>query len=395
MNVWEENFLDFTPFLARIARFHSLEFPWTRCPSELATSVLAPDRHIPARAKGNRVRCSTHSPRLKSILLLLVLSLLSSSLRADDQRPASSDTIPVVWTKATPENLDDLKSVQKQVRAVVDKAMRCTVGIRIGPASGSGVLVSEDGYILTAGHVAGEPGRDATVILFDGRQVKAKTLGSNRTVDSGLIKITEEGKWPFMEMGDSVDLRNGQWCIAVGHPGGIRKGRTPVVRLGRILNHNDSIVRTDCTIMGGDSGGPLFDLDGKVIGIHSRIGGALTANIHVPVDTYRDTWQRLSESEVWGYGIGASLAGTAYLGVEFDQESRECRIAEVVAGSAAAKAGIKPGDVVVQFDNHTVGSAEDLIRLVAHKNPGDRVALVVQRDDDAITLRVTLSKRDG
>ena len=124
MNVWEENFLDFTPFLARIARFHSLEFPWTRCPSELATSVLAPDRHIPARAKGNRVRCSTHSPRLKSILLLLVLSLLSSSLRADDQRPASSDTIPVVWTKATPENIDDLKSVQKQVRAVVDKAMQ-------------------------------------------------------------------------------------------------------------------------------------------------------------------------------------------------------------------------------------------------------------------------------
>src|SRR5205807_1727365 len=97
----------------------------------------------------------------------------------------------------------------------------------------------------------------------------------------------------------SADLKKGQWVITVGHPGGFRPDRSPPVRLGRVIESTKSLVRTDCTIVGGDSGGPLFDMTGKVVGIHSRIGAPLSANIHVPVDTYRDTWDRLVKGEVW------------------------------------------------------------------------------------------------
>src|SRR5438067_853762 len=84
---------------------------------------------------------------------------------------------------------------------------------------------------------------------------------------------------------DSKDVKNGDWCVCVGHPGGYKEGRTPVVRVGRVLAHNDNHLQSDCTMVGGDSGGPLFDLDGKVIGINSRIGLTIASNIHVPVDT--------------------------------------------------------------------------------------------------------------
>ena len=93
-------------------------------------------------------------------------------------------------------------------------------------------------------------------------------------------------------------LNSSAWCIAIGHPGGYKLGRTPVVRVGRILDVGKAMIQTDCTLVGGDSGGPLFDMFGRVIGINSRIGPNINYNIHVPVDTYHDTWDKLV---VWGW----------------------------------------------------------------------------------------------
>jgi len=114
-----------------------------------------------------------------------------------------------------------------------------------------------------------------------------------------MMKITTEGKYPFCELGKVSDMKKGTWCIAIGHPGGYKEGRSPVVRVGRILENNSEYVRTDCTLVGGDSGGPLFDMHGRVIGINSRIGQTLTSNMHVPVDTFRDTWGRLAQGDRW------------------------------------------------------------------------------------------------
>jgi len=337
--------------------------------------------------------------KLSRFVFLLLLAGVGAGLTATAQEPAAKptqgDAPPIA--RLVPETVEDLKAIQKQVRAVLDKVIPCTVGIRLGQGQGSGVIVSRDGLVLTAGHVSGAPGRDCTVILHDGRTLKGKTLGQNRSIDSGMIKIVDEGPFPFVEMGKNDTVKPGDWCVAIGHPGGFRPGRTPVVRLGRVLANTKTLVATDCTLVGGDSGGPLFDLNGRVIGIHSRIGPSITANIHVPVDTYHETWDRLVKGESWGGGIGTPPAVTVppFMGVQGDPESKEAKIVDIVPDGPAAKAGLKVNDVVLKFDGQKVGPYSELAALIRKKKPGDVVTLEVQRGSETMSFKVTLGKRES
>ena len=291
--------------------------------------------------------------------------------------------------ETTPGSVTELKAMQDHLQRLSSTMIPATVGVRVGPAQGSGVIISEDGYVLTAAHVVMKPNLDVTFILHDGRIVKGKTLGMNRTIDAGLMKISDEGKYPFVEMGSSKDVKVGQWCVATGHPGGYEKGRQPVVRFGRVLQADDGVITSDCTLVGGDSGGPLFDMDGRVIGINSRIAGPLNANMHVPVNTYHDTWDRLAAAEAWGNMPG----NTPVLGVQGEQETKEARIAKVFTDSPAHSAGVKVGDVVLEFDGKPIDEFATLARLVADRSPGDKVKLLVQRGSDKIELSVTLGRR--
>jgi serine protease Do len=274
--------------------------------------------------------------------------------------------------------------------------MPSVVGLRIGPGAGSGVIISADGYVLTAGHVSGKPDQKVSIILADGRKVNGKTLGNNRGMDSGLIKITDEGKWPYVEMGESSPVQKGLWCLAIGHPGGVKTGRTPVVRLGRVLNPRKArltgmvLMETDCVLVGGDSGGPLFDMHGKVIGIHSQIGPNITMNMHVPVDTYRETWEHLAASEAWN--SPGKPVYEPYLGVEPDIEADNCKI-RVKGGTPAEKAGLKSNDVVTKFAGTRVANFEELRTQINKRRPGDQVVLEIRRGDETITLDVTIGKR--
>lgn len=320
-----------------------------------------------------------------SFALFCLFIGLTASLSADEPVKA----LPPALEKPAPEGLDDLRAIQKQTRGVLAKVIPATVGVRIGQAQGSGVIVSKDGLVLTAGHVSGQPGRDAILIFPDGKTVKGKTLGANAGVDSGLIQITDKGEWPFVEMGKSSGLKRGQWCLAIGQPGGYHKGRTPPVRLGRILEQDRSIIRTDCALVGGDSGGPLFDMQGRVIGIHSRIGGQLTANIHVPVDAYRDDWDRLVNSEIFG---GPTPNGP-FVGVRGDLEGDDCRILRVVPDSPADKAGLKVDDIIQKFNGRKIASFEEFIAAVQKKKVGDEVSLEVLRGKETLTVKLKLGKR--
>ena len=188
--------------------------------------------------------------RLFLLAWLLVMFGLAASPSpapaAEERSPTKDNRQSAAVDTLIPHDREDLLAIQTQVEEVIRKVVSCTVAVSVGGSSGSGVIVRPDGYVLTAGHVSAEPGREVTVVFADGRRVKGKTLGANHGPDSGLIKITEEGPWPFAEMGRSADLKPGQWCVAIGHPRGYIRGRTPVVRLGRIQEGTDRLIRTDC-----------------------------------------------------------------------------------------------------------------------------------------------------
>ena len=292
-----------------------------------------------------------------------------------------------------PRSLEELKELEKKVQGVVKRGLAATVGIRTRGGSGSGVIISKDGYVLTAAHVSGEPGRSVTIILHSGKEVSAKTLGVNKEIDSGLIKIDSGEDWPFMPVGKSEDLRRGQWCLALGHPGGYRADRPPVLRLGRLLTTRDDFLMTDCTLVGGDSGGPLFDLEGNVIGIHSRIGDPTTMNMHVPIDTYTETWERLAAGESWGQlRFVRPDPNRPRLGVEGADAPGGFRVDKVAVGSPAEKGGILAGDVITKMGDRPVRDFVDLTELLSRRRAGDEVVVEVKRESFRHEFKVKLER---
>lgn len=298
---------------------------------------------------------------------------------------------------ASPASAAELLAVEARVEVVSKAVLPAVVGVTVENGQGSGVIVSPDGYVLTAAHVTGEPNLNIWITLPDGRRVKAKTLGTNKGIDSGLIKIDGPGPWPYCEIGKSGLLAKGQWVLALGHPGGYQRNRPPVVRLGRVLANNgvDGFVMTDCTLVGGDSGGPLFDLDGKVVGIHSRIGPSTLNNMHVPADTYTGTWDRLVKGDAWGDKFAFLRPNGPMLGIGGENLDGEpgARITNVTANGPAADAGIRSGDVVTLFDGKPVTSIEQLAEMISKKKVGDAVPITVTRDGKKVEFDVKLVRR--
>jgi serine protease Do len=328
---------------------------------------------------------------LLAVPLLCGLFLLQSPAYAANEK----EKAPLTKTPAT---VSEMRELEKKVKEVAKKVMPAVVGVQVGGASGSGVIVSEDGYVLTAGHVSGTPNRDCTLIMPDGRRIKGKTLGQNRGIDSGMIKITTEGKWPFAPLGDSNTVEKGEWCVSLGHPGGYHEKRSPVLRLGRVLNKTDNLIQTDCTLVGGDSGGPLFNLDGKVIGIHSRIGPLITFNIHVPVSTYTETWDRLAEGESWGNMFGGGgrgerrVAPVPSTGLSYQKLGDIMRITEVEKDSPAEKAGFKARDLIEKLDGKKVADRDEIDQILKKKKAGEEVSVEVRRAGELLTLKLVLGK---
>jgi serine protease Do len=309
----------------------------------------------------------------------------SGLARADDL-PALE--LPAVFTKSAPENVADLKALDEHIRKVVDQVTHCVVAVQVRGAQGSGVIVSKDGYVLTAGHVSGRPGAQVSFILHDGRRVQGVSLGRNRDIDSGLCKITDEGEWPCVERGESGSLQPGSWCLALGHPLGYQRNRAPVVRIGRVVSSTSEVVRTDCALVSGDSGGPLFDMQGRVIGIHSRIASPLTANFHVPIDTYNQTWDRLVASEEWGGQPSGPI-----IGIRGEDTKNGCRIIQVFPGMPAEKAGLKEGDIITAVDGVAVRSLRELVEQFNKHKPGDEVTIEYLRDGEKKSDKMAVVER--
>lgn len=333
----------------------------------------------------------------KSWRLGLVLGSALAGFGAGELRATEAETTDAnkerlvrLLSGESPKTVDDLKLIQTRVHELTDRLIACTVGVQVGPAWGSGVIVSKDGYVLTAAHVCGQPGRDVRFMLSDGRVVKGKTLGLFRTQDAGLMKITEDGEYPAAEMGKSDVVNDHQWCLATGHPGGYQDDRKPVLRLGRVLVNAADALTTDCTLVGGDSGGPLFDLEGRVIGINSRIGSKITSNMHVPVNTYREAWDRMLKGEAWGYLEGHE----PFIGIRADEKSSN-KVAHVTANSPAAKAGVKEGDILLSLNDQTIGDFDAFRNAIRERQPGDKVKLQVRRGEEMLSFDIKLARKGG
>ncbi|QEC41698.1 PDZ domain-containing protein [Pseudobacter ginsenosidimutans] len=204
----------------------------------------------------------------------------------------------------------DYKSLQSSIQAVVKKVSGATVAVsdydtlknRVSGLTFSAVVVSKDGIILTAAHAA-KPHQIYQVAFPDGKKVLAIGLGSNNVNDAAIIKIMSPGNWPYAEMGWSGNLLPFQPCISMGYPQNMKQSGHPLVRFGYINESdiNPGFLCNTALMEPGDSGGPLFDLNGRVIGIHSRIVQSLDANFEVPVDIFRKNWDKLLVQQTYIY----------------------------------------------------------------------------------------------
>jgi serine protease Do len=349
------------------------------------------------------------SPRrlLSRGLCLLTVALFASACLADSPaaetpstfaRPAlpkvtheNARELPVAFTKSTPVSLDDLRNMQTRVSSIIPQLSSAVVAVELtnddGTADGSGVVISGDGLVLTAGHVAEWVNHPVIFTFPDGRTAKGKTLGLNDDADTGLMRITDPGPWPHANVGDMKSAHLGDWVLALGHPGGFDAKRSLVVRLGRIIRLMPGVVQTDCTIFPGDSGGPLFDMYGRVIGIHTAISTGADDNFHVAINEYFDTWDDL---------IGPPERSPVYCGLTVADSEAGCRLIKIEKNSPAAKKGLlHEGDLLVSVGDRRITSAASFGRWLAESTPGETLHLGVKRGSDLLIIPLKLQSQPG
>lgn len=209
-------------------------------------------------------------------------ALLSSSVQALAQ---TADGTGILST--TPQSVEDLQRIEHQLQEVLPKVLPALVCIEVNDGSGSGVIVSEKGLIYSAAHVVSKEGTVLKIILPDGTRVPGKTTAQNTQTDAGIAEITTclNKDLPRVEKAETLP-RVGDWVFSLGHGGGLDRERGPMVRLGRVVSLKNEYIQTDCKLIRGDSGGPLFNLNGELIGIHSRVGSGLEDNLHVPMKDF-------------------------------------------------------------------------------------------------------------
>ena len=297
---------------------------------------------------------------------------------------------------SAPESRKDLETIQKSVERVIPQARAATVCIEIDEGSGTGVIVSEDGLVLTAAHVATRVNKKATVILEDGTRLKAKTLGLVADKDAAMVQILDKGTYPFVEIDRAESTRLGDWIFSLGHAGGFDKERGSVVRLGRLVRIAGATFQSDCMLIGGDSGWPLFDLSGKLVGIHSRVGQQAQVNMHVPLAEFIANWDGLINGEFIGEGPYAEKPekGNGYLGLATNSSSEGGLIVTKVGlKSPAELAGIKNRDVLLKLNGVHLEKREQMQEMLKNLSAGDEVTFEIKRAGKLKTITFNLGER--
>ena len=294
------------------------------------------------------------------------------------------------WEKQSPEDLTDLLAIQERLRELLPDAKKALVSIEAGDGAGSGVIVSKEGLVLTAAHVIGKTGKKMQVRLPTGKRNSAVTLGGSEISDAAMLKIKGGGEWPFVTIAKRGESKVGDWCFGLGHPGGFDKDRGIVVRVGKIIAKKDETMQTDSRLLGGDSGGPLFDFNGRLIAIHSRVSQKPDQNFHVPVESFLANWETFRDEELISYDL---MQDGGFFGVACEEIEAGLIVREVIPGTAAEKAGLKLNDILLEVNGEPLDSREEFIIIISSLKPGDEARILYQRDEAQLSVKVNLGVR--
>jgi serine protease Do len=265
---------------------------------------------------------------------------------------------------------------------------------------GSGFIISSDGYIFTNNHVIERADR-ILVKLSDGREYRAEVIGRDAKTDLALIKIKTDNSLPVVEIGDSEKLRVGEWVIAIGNPFGLEQTVTAgiVSAKGRVIGAGpyDNFIQTDASINPGNSGGPLFNMEGKVIGVNTAIvAQGQGIGFAIPISMAKNILPDLkSKGKVTRGWMGISVQDvTEDIAKSLKLSQRGgALISEVFKGDPADRAGIRPGDVIIEINGTGIKDTHALLILIASFHVGDRVTVKILRDGQEKVYEVTVAER--
>lgn len=322
----------------------------------------------------------------QGVCLVLIGALMSgvgllSAISASAAEPPVSSNTGNGRFNDVPTNIEDLREFERRIRKVVD-----SVQSRVVAVGATGLMVSRDGYVLTCAHGGLKPGTVLPITFADGSKLEGTRLGADDGQDVALFKATAKGDLPFVDIGKPLPLREGKWVVSIGYPRPVEHGKPPLVRLGRMVGYNPWWLAVDSIMAPGDSGGPLFDLDGRLIG--TVRGDADPYNKFANVNAFRSSWRKLVDDK----GVASLASREALLGVLPKVNTHAAEVGEVVVSSPAEEADIRPSDVITRFDGQPVEQFSDILDPLRRKNPGDRVQVEIRRADETVHVALTLGK---
>jgi serine protease Do len=366
-----------------------------RKPAELPATVAAPAPAVAASAETS-AQTSAGTVRMSG--------LPDFSVLVQKQGPAVVNVITTRAPRAAarPAAGESGDPMQDFLRRFMPEGPQGGAPEPRGGGLGSGFVISSDGYVLTNAHVVVDAD-DVTVRLADNkREFKAKVVGIDRRTDVALLKIAATDL-PTVTLGNSADLKVGEWVAAIGSPFGFNNTITAgiVSAKGRTLPDESFVpfIQTDVAVNPGNSGGPLLNLKGEVVGINSMIysgtGGYMGVSFAIPIEVALDVSKQLQATGTVSRGrLGVSIQELSKeLAMSFKLDSAAgVLIASVEPGGPADKAGLKRGDVILKYDGKAVESAVELPRLVASSKPGTEATLDVWRQGASRSIKVTLGE---
>ncbi len=373
-------------------------------------AVLAPPAPPPAPSLGSRSRTGLASVLVAALVAGAVgggVGFFAAETIGHDSTPSAGAPLvqQAVSNGSTAVTSSDIEAVAKRV---LPSVVKINVSGPQGAGSGSGIIITSDGEILTNNHVVALAGNGGSIIVNfnDGTTVRATVVGTDPVTDVAVIKADNVSGLTPATIGSSSSLQVGQPVVAIGSPFGLEATVTsgivsslnrPVSVGGEGTNVSYPAIQTDAAINPGNSGGPLVNLSGQVVGINSSIfsdsqavggqGGSIGLGFAIPIDNVLPIVNQIRAGEKPTH---------ARLGVSVDSASEQgglvtgAGVVEVVSGSAAASAGVKVGDVITAVDGHQVSDSSSLVAAIHGYRPGDTVSLTVDRGGSTITLHATL-----